>query len=526
MTMLSTPFGSFKGKRADGVIQYLGIPYATLKDQLSCPEMVQSYEEVVDATEYGPRAPAPDASVFEQKSLIQAVIDETPSPRMSGIECLNVNITLPSPIGPENTRKLPVMVFIHGGGFIMGSSSAPYFDSTRLVSLSVELGTPVIVVSINYRLAVLGNLTSSELRAAGYRGNNALRDQKCALQWVQSHIEAFGGDERNVTAFGVSAGSVAVLTQLFSTEPLFTRAIAMSGTPIMLKPLSVARAEATYESIIEALGLENASVEKRIQRLLTISAEELVEKTPMTARLAPYLDGRILPEAVTFEKLASTMDILGTKWCKQLMIGDCRHDGSVTFFMGLGSHIRNLGSKLYTSFSASLGAASATSLLDAYGITPSTADDVVLQHTIDLATDVVYAAPALSYARAWPGERYMYHFNEGNPWEGQFKGMAIHMLDATFLFQNYNEKMEEFGKDVARALAKSFVAFANGIEPWDQFDQVARNVKVFGGAEVERTVGSNGWGDGRRNTLFRLAEEGKVNLDGLSVAWEEFLAGK
>lgn len=59
----------------------------------------------------------------------------------------------------------------------------------------------------SYRLAVLGNLTSSELRAAGYPGNNALRDQKCALQWIRSHVEGFGGDAENVTAFGVSAGS-------------------------------------------------------------------------------------------------------------------------------------------------------------------------------------------------------------------------------------------------------------------------------------------------------------------------------
>ncbi|KAF2444556.1 carboxylesterase [Karstenula rhodostoma CBS 690.94] len=436
MATLTTPFGSFKGKYADGVVQYLGIPYATLKNQLSAPEMVFSYKSVVDATEYGPRAPAPDTSLFEQQFLIQSVIDDTPSPRMSGTECLNLNITVPSSIDPESVNKLPVMVFIHGGGFLMGSNSAPYFDPSRFVALSAELGTPVIVVSINYRLAVLGNLTSSELRAAGYPGNNALQDQKCALQWIRSHIEGFGGDANNVTAFGVSAGSVAVLTQLFSTEPLFKRAIAMSGTPMMLKPLPAAVAEVTYNSIMEALGLENASVEERIRRLITISPEELVEKTPMTARLAPFLDGDILPEAVTFDKLASRMVIPGMKWCGALMIGDCQHD--VT-----------------------------TAILDAYGITPSISDDIALKHTINLATDILYATSALYYARAWPGKRYVYHFNEGNPWEGQFKGMATHMLDAACLFQNYNHETGEHGKDVAGTLANGFIAFTNGMEPWD-----------------------------------------------------------
>lgn len=95
---------------------------------------------------------------------------------------------------------------------------------------------------------------------------------------------------------------------------------------MMLKPLSVNTAEATYNTIIHALELENASVEDRIQRLLTITPEELVEKTPMTARLAPFLDDDILPEAITFEKIASGLDVPGVKWCEALMIGDCQHD--------------------------------------------------------------------------------------------------------------------------------------------------------------------------------------------------------
>jgi carboxylesterase type B len=194
--------------------------------------------------------------------------------------------------------------------------------------------------------------------------------------------------------------------------------------------------------------------------------------------------------------------------------------------MGLGAQMQNLASNLYTSFSTSVGATSAAAVMEAYGITHGTSDDVALQRVIDLATDLVYAAPALCCARAWPGSRYVYHFNEGNPWEGQFRGLATHMLDAAFLFQNYNGKMEEKEKDVATAMAKEFLAFANGTVPWERFDETARNVKVFGGVEVDRVVGRDGRGNGRRDTLFRLAEEGKVSLDELSVAWDDFLAGR
>ncbi|KAJ4291030.1 hypothetical protein N0V90_010227 [Kalmusia sp. IMI 367209] len=514
MATLKTRFGEFKGKHGAGVVQYLGI----------------NYNGVVDATNYGPRAPAMEASILEQEILIQQVIDRSPSPHMSGTECLNLNITVPA---IETPTKLPVMVFVHGGGLLMGGNSLPYFDPSRFVRLSVEVDMPVIVVNVNYRLAVLGNLTSEELRNAGYPGNNSLRDQKCALQWIKAHISSFGGDPNNITAFGESAGSAAVLMQLFSIEPLFKRAIAMSGTPIMLKPLSPAEAEDTYKTMMTAFDLDKSSVEERIHYLTSIESERLVEKTPMTARLAPFVDGIMLPRIVTFKSLnsdpeSSDEQMPGRKWCKELIIGDAQHDGNVFLYMGLANRAVNLASGLYTSFTSSLGDPPATAILEAYGITPNMPDDVAMQAAIALATDITYYAPALSFARSWPGKTYYYHFNEPNPWEGTSKGCSTHMLDAAFLFQNFNEKMGQKEREISNALAKGFIAFANGIKPWDEFDAEKGNVKAFGpsGKQIESMVRNNGWGEGRRNTLFRLEKEEKVDLDAVSVAWDSFVAGK
>ena len=116
----------------------------------------------------------------------------------------------------------------------------------------------------------------------------------------------------------------AVLSHLYSVEPLFKRAISMSGTSIMLKPLPLPVTEMAYSSIMNALGLENASVEERIERLTTISAEELVEKTPMTVPLVPFLDGDIIPDTTTFAKLRSrdeprTASTPSLKWCEELI---------------------------------------------------------------------------------------------------------------------------------------------------------------------------------------------------------------
>jgi hypothetical protein len=303
----------------------------------------------------------------------------------------------------------------------------------------------------------------------------------------------------------------------------------MSGTPIMLKPLSLEVAEASYASIMKELGLEDASPETRIQKLRTIEPEELVEKTSMGIPLLPVLDGDIVPQPITFAKLAtSTATVPGMTWCEELMIGDCKHDGNVFFFMGLAQQNSGIASALTTSLHVNLPAAAANAVLEAYNIRCTTCDDEAMKHITDLATDVAYVAPALAYARSFPGKAYYYQFNEPNPWDGQFEGCSTHMLDAAFLFQNFNEYLSIEAQKVARALAQDFVKFANGLKPWDEFDRGIERVQTYGpsSTNVVGIVENNGWGKGRRNMLWKLSDEGTIDLDQLSIAWDMFLAGK
>ncbi|KAF2183905.1 esterase, partial [Zopfia rhizophila CBS 207.26] len=111
--------------------------------------------------------------------------------------CLNLNVTAPNNPG----RSLPVIIWIHGGAFFMGSGSWPQRDPSKLVRLSIDTGTPTIVVSINYRLSVLGMLADG---TGEFQGNYGLRDQQVALQWVQDNIALFGGDPTRVTIMGES----------------------------------------------------------------------------------------------------------------------------------------------------------------------------------------------------------------------------------------------------------------------------------------------------------------------------------
>ncbi|MDD9969137.1 MAG: carboxylesterase family protein, partial [Myxococcales bacterium] len=140
-------------------------------------------------------------------------------------DCLTLNVFAPA-AGPDDA--LPVMVFIHGGGFVIGGSSQ-YEDAHTLSRVG-----DLVVVTINYRLGALGFLAHPELDAALGRpsGNNGLRDQQLALRWVRDHIVAFGGDPQNVTLFGHSAGAASVCYHLFAdgSAGLAQRYITQSGS--------------------------------------------------------------------------------------------------------------------------------------------------------------------------------------------------------------------------------------------------------------------------------------------------------
>lgn len=134
-------------------------------------------------------------------------------------DCLYLNV-----YAPQGARQLPVMVWIHGGGYQTGAGSN--FNPSTLAGEQ-----QVVVVTVNYRLGALGFLAASGLEQGGAVGNYGLQDQQMALKWVRQNIAAFGGDPRNVTAFGESAGGMSVCQQLSmpGAQGLFNKAIIQSG---------------------------------------------------------------------------------------------------------------------------------------------------------------------------------------------------------------------------------------------------------------------------------------------------------
>ncbi|KAI0763847.1 carotenoid ester lipase precursor [Trametes elegans] len=209
------------GVRDGAVDQFLGIPFAQapvgrLRFQL--PQPVLPYKSgTLNATAFGsqclqqrlvpPRLPAglpPEIAQFlgPQEPVASGVQSE---------DCLNVNVIVPAGATPES--KLPIAAWIYGGGYQVGSNMAQ--PGANVVNRSIEIGQPVIFVSMNYRLSAFGFLGGREIQEAGL-GNLGLHDQREALRWVQKYIRACGGDPTKVTIWGESAGSQAVAFQMLA----------------------------------------------------------------------------------------------------------------------------------------------------------------------------------------------------------------------------------------------------------------------------------------------------------------------
>ncbi|KAE8333888.1 Alpha/Beta hydrolase protein [Aspergillus sergii] len=437
-TIQTKHLGQIQGKTAEGVTQFLGIKYATLENRLADAKLVEKRDgAILDATKDGPTAISPTFGCDVELAAIQ---HKLPAKELtqSGIDCLNLNIAVPE--GTTASSKLPVFFFIHGGGLQLGANSWPQLEFKRFVKLSVDKNLPVIAVSI-----------------------------KVALEWVRRHIEDFGGDPDNVTAAGESAGAASVTYHLKSEVALFKRAIAMSGSYLFTQALPYDIHEQNYQQAISAMGLETASTEERIQTLLEKPAQELIASLPPSILATPAVDGDLVASAATHAQTADRASDLPKRgdWCTELMIGDCQMDGSIVGLI-MPNLKENCAEKFATAMNNVLSSQPdvAQRILSEYGISRGMSDDEALPAVLNYINDICFFAPVLTLTRGWRGNSHVYYFNEGNPWEGPWKGRATHILDVACLTQNFQEFMTPSQQRVATAFAEDFFKFCHGTHPW------------------------------------------------------------
>lgn len=307
---VQTESGPVAGSTSAGVSSWLGIPYAAAPVgalRWKPPAPAPSWSAVRDATRFGPACPQVHPEALEWSE-----------------DCLTLNVWAPAREGGE---ALPVMVFVHGGGWAMGSGSQDWYEGAPLARRGV------VVVTLNYRLGALGFLAHPALTAEsahGSSGNYGLLDQAAALGWVRRNVAAFGGDPSRVTVFGESAGGTSVLAHLVApgSRGLFQRAIVQSGpllpdgpTLPVFQPL--AAAEAYGATFVRGLGVVEGP--GFLDRLRQVSVEAMLRASPIygessfqwavALRFKPITDGWVIVEepVATFRKgLVTTPFIIGT----------------------------------------------------------------------------------------------------------------------------------------------------------------------------------------------------------------------
>ncbi|MDI9916298.1 carboxylesterase/lipase family protein [Rhodococcus sp. IEGM 1379] len=317
--VVRTPDGDVRGYADGSVFVWKGMPYAaapTGEHRFRAPRPPQPWDGIRDCHAFGPIAPQGQSPAVPIDRAF--VVDE---------DCLSINVWAPRPDGTPR----PVMVWIHGGAYCLGSAAQTIYDGRHLA----ETGD-VVIVSFNYRVGALGflDLSSFSTPDVVFESNCGLRDQIAALRWVRDHIDAFGGDADEVTVFGESsgAGSITTLMTCPSAEGLFHRAIAQS--PPATSVYGRERAKSVASRFLELMSTPVDDVGALITAdldLIIKAGDELVNEVPTrmpgTLAMAPVVDRDLVPHypVAAFQK--------GYAHRIPLIIGSNKDEASIFKFM-------------------------------------------------------------------------------------------------------------------------------------------------------------------------------------------------
>lgn len=470
---VTTTEGTVRGIRsADGVAAFKGVPYAAPpvgRDRLRPPRPPRRRRRAFDAAGYGPTVPkAPYRPPYDR------LLPEVDIP---GDESLNLNIWTQSLSG-----SAPVLVWLHGGGFLNGSGSVPCYDGSAFAR------DGAVLVTLNYRVGAPGYLYLDDGPA-----NIGLLDQISALTWVKANIAAFGGDPGNITVFGESAGAMSIGTLLATPAAagLFGRAVLQSGAAHQNHDIASARlVTARFAEILgieatraafEAVPLDRMLAAQPDLRARLWSDPDPVKWGRTVATMLPFepvVDGEILP-ADPAEAIAR-----GEGLDVQVLIG-CNLDEFRLFTVPTGQ------------FDV-MPEAIARTTAARYGLDPDHAFDVYRRSRsastpgelhARLVTDWIYRIPALrlaeAYARRRPGSVHVYEFTwQPSGFDGKIG--ACHGAELPFVFDNLGDDgfYALLGSDMPRKLADvmhaAWLAFARDGDPgWSPYDLHSRPTMMF-----------------------------------------------
>jgi para-nitrobenzyl esterase len=459
--------GDVRGTAANGIAAFKGIPFAAppvgqLRWQK--PQPVVAWKGVRDAKAYAP------ACVQDPQML--AFIGAPPG---VSEDCLYLNVWTPAKSARD---RLPVMVWVYGGGFAAGSTGSAVYEGTRLA----EKG--VIVVSVAYRVGPYGFLAHPELtRESGKgSGNYGLQDMIAGLKWVQDNIAAFGGDRRNVTVFGESAGGIAV--SMLGVSPyakgLFAKAISESGGSFAPPRAeagaggvpTLAAAEAHGQKFFEQLGAANLAAAR------ALTTEQIGKALPpgLGGGFWPVADGDVIPgdQYVLYGE--------GRFNDTPVLIGTNSDEGAL--FSRPGVTAATFEQQIRAQYGER-----APTILAAY---PHATDDEAQTSSRNIFRDSTFAWSTWAWARLQTskgkGAAYIYYFDHRTP---QSPNGANHASELSYVFRTLGSQRgagEPRPEDTAMSelMSSYWVNFAKsgnpngaGLPQWPKFSEKDQLAMVF-----------------------------------------------
>ncbi|OGP50365.1 MAG: hypothetical protein A2Y79_11620 [Deltaproteobacteria bacterium RBG_13_43_22] len=475
---------------------FKGIPYAAppVGDlRWRPPQAVKPWEGVLQCNTFGPVCPQPSRT-----RIIQINFDKISE------DCLYLNVWTKA---RNNQARLPVMVWIHGGGNISGAASQPYYDGEALARQGV------VLVSLNYRLGPFGFFAHPLLSKESGRdvsGNYGLLDQIAALKWVQKNIRAFGGDPKRVTIFGESAGglNVCCLMASPSAKGLFHRAIAESGHAFgktrHLKQTWFGREpmEKQGERIAQELGC--ADKPDPLAALRALSADRILEGTkPVLGliegigekgnRFGPITDGWVIPEDIfTIYKQGKQLNV-------PLIVGTNANEGIIFLPM--------IPIKTAEEYRMGITAAYGRFAEDVLALFPVSKDTDIRKALSNLLGDLGFIAGARYFSRSMgsvSSKVYLYHFTMKPQGPlGEALG-AFHGSEIPYVFDNLDKGAfppDEIRLSLAKLINGYWVQFAKTGNPnrkgapfWPVYDAGSDQHLEFGetvkvGTGLRQTAG-------------------------------------
>ncbi|GAB2659747.1 carboxylesterase/lipase family protein [Nocardia goodfellowii] len=412
--------GTVRGFESDGITKFHGIPYAASTagaGRFAPPRPVEPWAGIRDANRHGPQCP--------QASPMAGL----PALQESSEDCLSIDLYVPPAAAGE---RLPVMVWIYGGGFLLGSN-AQYDSPSRLVREG-----RVIVAIPNYRVGPFGFLALPELAAShGATGTYGILDQQAALRWIQDNAAAFGGDPGNVTLMGESAGGMSVCTQIASpgARGLYAKAIVQSGACARspLVPPSLEQAYQRARDYSADMGCADAAT--RLQCLRDLPVERLLNSpttrlASMTAGWTPVLDGVVVtrnPEDAFAAGAARDLPMI---------VGSNAEEGATFLLLTDFAQGRIPDSDDYVSWVRHFFDADAERVLARYPETGFGSAALAKQAVI---TDGFFACPALfttAAAQAGGATVWQYRFTDSLLPPNPVITGAFHAADVLYLFSS------------------------------------------------------------------------------------------